>query len=69
MEAGLGDVVVDKIREEAQEDGGKVIKVTKKRLVKKAKPKRGKGDPIPQEEGTAFDYVRVNQINIFDYAN
>ena len=69
METGLGDVVVDKIKEEVLVDGGKVIKVMKKRLVKKEKPKRKKGQLVPQEEGTPFDYVRVNQINVFDYDN
>ena len=66
-EAGVGDVVVDNIKEEFQGDGGKVIKVTKKRLVRKAKPKRKKGELLPEE--AAFDYVRVNQVNVFDYAN
>ena len=42
--------------------------VTKKKLVKKAKAKgRKKGQPIPEEEASPFDFVRVNQVNIFDY--
>ena len=49
METGLGDVVVDRIKEEVQGDGGKVIKVMKKRLVKKEKPKRKKGELLPQD--------------------
>jgi hypothetical protein len=43
METGVGDVIVDKIQEEVGKDGEKVIKVTKKKLVKKAKAKRKNG--------------------------
>ena len=67
LEVGVGDIVVDKIREEVTGDGERIIKVTKKRLVKKKKPRRKKGEPIPQEEETPFDFVRVNKVNIFDF--
>jgi hypothetical protein len=48
MQAGLGDLVVDKIQEEVNSVGEKIIRVTKKKLVKKAKVQgRKKGTLLP----------------------
>ena len=70
LEAGLGDIVVDNIAEEVKPGGEKVIKVIKKRLRKKQKvagrTKPQGGQPLMEEEPEQ-QYVRVNQINVFDY--
>lgn len=46
-----------------------MISVRKKRLKKKAKaPKRKNGaEALSQEDSSREEYVRINQVNVFDY--
>ena len=63
VEPGLGDIVIDRINQEVNSEGEKIIKVTKKKLRKKMKVQ---GRNKLMEEGEV-SYVRINNINVFDY--
>ena len=70
MAVGLGDLVIDEIIERVGPSGEKIIAVKKKRLRKKQKVQGRKtlGEMIPQEElSSREEFVRVNNLNIFDY--
>lgn len=74
IEPGLGDVLVDKIKQELNSEGQRVIRVTKKVLKRKKKAYEGRKkqilnemDPISQQEDDELGFVRVNQLNVFDY--
>lgn len=72
LEVGLGDLVIDEIIERVGPSGEKIIAVKKKRLRKKAKiqgrKKRDGAELLPQEDiSSREEYVRVNQVNVFDY--
>ena len=70
MTVGLGDLVIDEIIERVGPSGEKIIAVKKKRLRKKQKVQGRKtfGEMIPQEElSSREEFVRVNNLNIFDY--